>query len=475
MIARWWVTLFPVAVLAGCTVGPNYQRPPAPLPPTWQAAGIGTAPLPGERAWWHDLGDPALDALVARALAGNPDLAQALARVDQARAQAGFARAGQLPAGEVSGTLARTRQSLEAGLGQISRYVPSYERMANDAQLGASARWEIDLAGGQRREREAALAGLAGAQAGTDAARLMVAGAMADSYVRLRVTERRLALLEQRKALIAERRRIMLARLREGEAGQAALDELDAARSAIDAAVPVLRAGRDSLRNRVTILAGLPVGSDLPELREGERFGLAGDDLFAPLPEAPLAASPADLLRRRPDLRVAESRAVAENAGIGQALAEFWPKLSLSALAGFDSTRLGAFGSDRSSVLTGALGLRWRILDFGRVQAQVDLARGRSREALEAWRGAVLQAGADVEDAFTMLAGRRDEAAARAAGWRAGRDGFGRANAMAREGEIGRDALAERQLALLSAEDEAVTARGEAWLALIGAYRAIGG
>lgn len=475
MTLRASLALLPALLLASCTVGPDWHRPPAPLPSAWQAATTATAPLPEERAWWHELGDPALDALVERALAGNPDLAQALARVDQARAQAGFVRAGQLPAGEVSGTLARTRQSLEAGLGQISRYVPSYDRMANAAQLGASARWEIDLAGGQRREREGALAGLEGARAGQDAARLMVAGAMADSYVRLRVAERRLALLEERQRLVAERRTIMLARLREGEVGQGALDELDTERAEIEAAVPVLRALEDSLRNRVTILAGLPVGTDLPELRQDERFGLAGDRLFAALPEAPLAATPADLLRRRPDLRVAESRAVAANAGIGQALAEFWPKFSLSALAGFDTTRLGAFGSDRSSVLTGGLGLRWRLLDFGRVQAQVAAARGRSRETLEAWRGAVLQAGAEVEDAFTLLAARRSEAAARADGLRASREGFGQATSLAREGEIGRDALAGRRLALLATEDAAVAARGEAWLALIGAYRAIGG
>ncbi|HEY6869646.1 MAG TPA: TolC family protein [Novosphingobium sp.] len=469
------IALLPLLALSACTAGPNYRRPPAPLPPAWQAARTAPAPLPAERAWWHDLGDPALDALVARALVGNPDLGQALARVDQARARAGLVRAGQLPAGEVSGTLARTRQSLEAGLGQISRYVPSFDRMADAAQLGASARWEIDLAGGQRREREAALAGLAGAEAGTGAARLMVAGAVADSYIRLRVAERRLALLEERQQLVAERRAIMQARLREGEAGQAALDELDAASAGIAAAVPVLRSARDSLRNRVTILVGLPVGTDLPELHQAERFGLVGEGLVSALPEAPLAAAPAELLRRRPDLRVAESRAVAANAGIGQALAEFWPKLSLSALAGFDTTRIGTFGGDRSSVLTGALGLRWRILDFGRVQAQVAAARGSAREALEAWRGAVLQAGADVEDGFTLLAARRREATARADGLRASRSSFVQAGAMAREGEISRDALAERQLALLVAEDEAVAARGEAWLALIGAYRAIGG
>lgn len=475
MIAPRSLAVLAALALAGCTVGPDYRRPAVPLPAAWQAAPAATAPLPAEREWWHDLGDPALDALVGRALAGNPDLAQAQARIEQARAQAGFVRAGQLPAGEVSGQLARTRQSLEAGLGQISRYVPSFDRMADAAQLGASARWEIDLAGGQRREREAALARLEGARAGSDAARLMVAGALAESYVRLRVAERRLALLEARQALLLERRTIMQARLREGEAGPAALEEFDAGRAAIAAALPVLRAARDALRNRVTIIAGLPVGTDLPELRQAERFGLTGEGLAAPLPAAPLAATPAELLRRRPDLRVAESRAVAANAGIGQALAEFWPKLSLSALAGFDTTRLAAFGNDRSSVVTGALGLRWRILDFGRVQAQVAQARGQSREALEAWRGAVLQAGAEVEDAFTTLAARRSEAEARASGWQASRAGYARTSAMAREGEIGRDALAEREFALLAAEDEAVAARGEGWLALIAAYRAIGG
>ncbi|MBU6266110.1 MAG: TolC family protein [Sphingomonadales bacterium] len=466
-------TLLAPLALAACTAGPDYHPAPAPLPQHWQSAPAAVLPDSGD--WWRSLGDPALDALVTRALAANPDIGQALARIDQARAQAGMARASQLPAAEITGTVARTRQSLEGGLGQISRYVPGYERMASDAQLGLAARWELDLAGGQRRERQAALAMLDGAHAGADAARLTVAGAVAETWVRLRAAEARLALLEERRAQMVQRRAIMAVRVGEGEAAPAALEQTDAALAGFDAAVPVLRAVADTLRHRLAILAGLPVGSALPELARPATLGFVGNGFYTPLPADPAAGLPATILRRRPDLRLAEARAVAANARIGQALAEWWPQLSLAGLAGFDSTRLGAFGSDPSSVVTGAAGLRWRLLDFGRVQAQVDAARGGAREALEAYRGAVLAAGTDVEDAFTLLAARRGEASARATALQSTRNAFTRSAAAAREGEISRDALAEQRMALLVAEDEAVAARAEAWLALIAAYRAIGG
>jgi len=472
MNRRVAILLAPLA-LAACTVGPDYHPAPAPLPTRWQSASA--APLPAAPDWWRSFGDPALDALENQALAGNPDIGQALARIDHARAEAGMARADQLPAGELDATVARSRQSLEAGLGQISHYVPSYERMANDAQLGLSARWELDLAGGQRRERQAALAVLDGARAGADAARLTVAGAVAETYVRLRIADARLALLEERRALAAQRRAIMAERVGEGEAGRAALEQADAALAGFDAAVPVLRAAGDSLRHRLAILVGLPVGSSLPELTQPPALGLSGDGFSRSLPADPAAGLPADILRRRPDLRLAEARAVAANARIGQALAEWWPKLSLSALAGFDTTRFATFGTDPSSVVTGAAGLRWRLLDFGRVKAGVDGARGASREALEAWRGAVLQAGADVEDAYTLLAARKAEAGARAAALQSARSAYARAEVAANEGEISRDALAEQRLAQLAVEDDAVAARGEAWLALASAFRAIGG
>ena len=279
--------LIAVLALGACTVGPNYVAPKVALPAAWAAP---SAPLPEPRDWWRDLGDARLDALVARALAGNLDIEQALARIDQARAQAGLARANQLPAGEVDGSLARSRQSLDAGLGQISHYVPDYPRVSDEAQGTLSAAWQLDLAGGNRRTREAALAQLAGAHAGVDAARLSVAGAVVTAYIDLRITQARLGNLEQRRALLAQRRQIMAARIRLGDAPRTAGDDMDAALAAIDAALAPMRGAVTAQQNRIDVLVGEAAGTQMPEL--------AGDDhlLTAPLPRccaaAPICASP---------------------------------------------------------------------------------------------------------------------------------------------------------------------------------------
>lgn len=454
-------------LLSACTVGPDWHTPTAPLPDHWQAAPEGAAPLPADRAWWQDFGDPALNALVTRALADNPDMAQALARVDQARAEAGLTRDSQLPSGDATGTIARSRQSLEAGLGQISHYVPTYPRMANEAQLGLSTGWEIDLVGGNRRNREAALAALDGARAGTDAARLMIAGSVVETYTSWREAAARTDLLATRRAMLGERRRIMVERARLGEVGAIALDDFDARLAALDAALPAARGQAAALRARLTALVGVPVDTALIEL--------SYPAATAGLPPDPDAGLPAATLRRRPDLRIAEARAVAANARIGAALAEFWPKFSLSGLAGFDTNRLGAFGTDPASVVTGAAGMQWRLLDFARVEAQVRAARGAGREAVAAWRGAVLNAGAEVESAYAMLSARRKEAAAREAGLASARMALARSNAARNAGDIGEDELLARRVAVSEAEDAALASRADAWLALAACYRAIGG
>ena len=463
------ILIIGVLALGACTVGPNYQPPKVALPAAWPAQSAPQSPanLPDARDWWRDLGETRLNALVARALKDNLDIEQALARIDQARAQAGLARANQLPSAEADGSLARSRQSLDAGLGQISHYVPSYPRTTDEAQLGLSAAWQIDFVGGNRRAREAALAQLAGAKAGADAARLTVAGAVVEAYIDLRTTQAHLANLTERAALLAQRRQIMAARIQMGTAPRTAGDDMDAQIAGIDAALAPLRSAVILQQNRIDVLVGVAAGTDLPELA-------GGTDLTS-APADPAASTPAQMLRRRPDLRIAEARLIAANAQVGAAMAEYWPKLSLSGLAGFDSTQLASFGSGPSQVVSGAIGLRWRLFDFARVQAGIDAAHGATREALAAYRGAVLAAGADVENAYTQMNATRAQAADRKAALAAARAAWASTARAAALGQASRDALLERRIISLAAEDDAIAANGAARVAWASCARAIGG
>lgn len=453
----------PALLLAACSAGTAYVPPPAPLPPAWSAANALQRPARSE--WWRSFGDPALDALQARALAANPDIDAALARIDQARASAGFATAALLPAAELDGSIARARQSTTAGLGQLTRYVPDFSRNQSEARLAAGLNWDLDFAGGQRRQREAARADLTGAEAGAAAARLAVAAELADSYFGYRGAEAQLATMLERRGALADRREIMAARVRRGEAARSALDPLDAALAGIDALLPLERAALTVARNRMAVLAGLPAGSPLPEL-----------DRASPVPGAPdpAAGVPGDILRYRPDVLAAEAGLHAAHVRIGAALTEYWPKLSLGGAIGTDTSDLGRFGSGAAGFAQGVAGLRWRLFDFGRVDAEVAAARGREREALANYRATVLRAGEQVESAFAQLAAARIELDQRRAAQIALLRAEHAANAALAAGEISRDDLRAAQLARLDADDAVTAARTQLARATLACHRALG-
>ena len=220
--------------------------------------------------------------------------------------------------------------------------------------------------------------------------------------------------------------------------------------------VPYPRYG-DTLERVVAQISALPEGitreavqTALPALAGAADIPLAGE---------PAAGLPGDVLRLRPDLVVAEAKLRAAHARIGASLAEYWPKISLMGLVGQQTNALASFASGSATVLQGAAGLRWRLFDFGRVDAEVAIARGRQREALAAWRGAVLAAGAQVEGGFVELAARRQAYAA--AGQQAGdlARAYVRAKVAFQAGEISRDDLRMAELAMQDGEDAAVTAR----------------
>jgi NodT family efflux transporter outer membrane factor (OMF) lipoprotein len=453
-----------IATLAACSVGPDYRPPELPTASTWSIAN--TEPRAGRAEYWRAFNDPVLDKLVAQALAGNPDIDVALARIDQARAGAQAAGAALLPAAQTQGSLARSRQSLAAGIGQLSRYVPDFPRTADQAELGIAASWDIDFAGGQRRNREAARADVARSEAGLAAAHLAVSAELIDTYLGYRGAQAQLATLVAQRTLLADRRRIMAARLRYGEVPRAALDQMDAALADIDALEPLVRAGLVTARHRIVILTGRPAGTPMSELDPMALVPLAGN---------PAAGAPGDLLRSRPDLLSAEQSLRAANARIGAALAEYWPKLSLAGLIGFDSNDLGRFGGDASSVIQGALGLRWRLFDFGRVDALVDQARGAEREALAAYRSAVLKAGEQVESSFVRLAAEQAALDQRLLGQTAMIRAEQSAKAAFHAGEISRDALHVAEIARLEADDGVTASRTALARAILACHRALGG
>ena len=460
------------SILTGCAVGPDYVRPPAPVPERFH--GVATSPRqqpadPAELAtWWTGFHDPLLTRLITAALAQNLDLAQAVARVGQARAGVAAAGAALVPVGAVSGQAAKAYQSGETPLGQVLNSAPGFDRSgsAYEANLGAS--WELDVAGGLRRAKQAAVADYEASEAGVVAARLTVAAATADIYVAIRGLQARLGIARQQVQTEEE----LLARISllhaKGLAPELNVRQAEAGRAEAQAAVPALEVALEVAMNALDVVLGSPPGTHRAEINGvGE----------IPLPPGLNAiGTPAELLRRRPDLIVAERRLAGASARIGVAVAEYYPKLSITGMLGSaTSISSGNLFSSGATQAAGVVGLRWRLFDFGRINAQIEQAKGQEAELLAAYRAAALKATEDVENAVFAMVRRAEQAQALASGVAALTQARAQAMAAYERGVSSQIEVFQADKALLRAADAQAQARTESARATISAYKALGG
>lgn len=304
------------SLMTGCAVGPDYHRPDAPL-----SAGYVAQPAVERRAaatpadlavWWESFGDPMLSHFVARALAQNLDLAQASARVSQARAGLGAATAALLPSASINGQAGRAYQSIETPLGQVLNTTPDFDRYGNSYEANLGASWELDIFGGLRRGRQAALAEYQASEAGAAATRLAVAAQTADIYVTIRGLQTRLDIANRQVKTqqdLLEKVQLLHSK---GLAAEYQVRQTDGSLAQVQATIPVLQTGLDAAMNALDVMLGTPPGT--------HRTELAAIGEIPRAPQISSAGTPADLLRRRPDLIVAERRLAASNARIGVAI-----------------------------------------------------------------------------------------------------------------------------------------------------------
>ncbi len=499
--------LLALTALAGCATGPAYQRPEAPLAAAYHSADAlagrsATLPAPALDAWWNGFDDPALQRIVARVLAQNLDLAAAMARVDQARAAARMADARLLPEGSLTASAAHQRQSVNSPIGKIASSFPGYNREQSlyDAGLGAS--WELDVAGGLQHGAQAASAEAQAAEADRLGVRVSVTAEAADAYFRVRGAQRRIAVAQQQIATNGDLLELVRLRLADGLASSREAAQAEALVAQARATVPPLRIELEVQLNRLDVLMGAAPGTYAAELAapgtppagdtgdtgavaRGQQAASAALPAMAatftgPAPEMrvpaiSLSQGPADLLRRRPDVIAAERRLAASNAQIGAAMAEYYPKVTLSALLGLSS--LGSTGLLTAASLQpqAAAGLRWRLFDFGRIDADVARAKGANAEALAAYRKAVLRAAEDVENAvitLTQLEAQHTELAQEVDAHTRARD----ASELAyKGGAVSLYEVLEEQRQLLASSDQLARVNADNARAAVATFRAAGG
>ena len=398
-----------VTALSGCMVGPAYEKPALTNPETKfnHAADIALnnaktkANVADIHKWWNSFNDEQLNQYIERALAQNLTLGQAGARVTQAHAQVTSLVSQLLPSAQFNSQATKARVSLQDLTGRVLNSIPGFNRNVEVYDLNASLNWEIDIFGGTRRGIEAAQAEYQAANASVTAVQLEITSEVAEAYVTIRTLQARLVIARERADTQSKLVDLLKLQLSRGITSAARLSQAEAVLAEIQAAIPVLENGLEIVMNGFDVLMGDQPGANHAQLAK-----------FQTIPVAPgidTATGPAELLRRRPDIIVAERRLAASSAQIGLAISEYYPKISLTGLIGTVTTKYGALFSSGANRAAGVVGLRWRLFDFGRVEAEVAIAEGQNNEALAAYRLTVLQAAADVENAFSTVVKKNDE------------------------------------------------------------------
>jgi multidrug efflux system outer membrane protein len=449
--------LLVLLLLGGCTLRPPDRGPGPVTPGRFAENGEAAAGWPGA-GWWEGFGSAELDRLVKDALAANTDLAAAAARLRQADAQVRIAGAGLLPTVEADAGAGATRTSSEA------RAFGGGPSTSDSYDAGLRAAWELDLWGRNRAALASARASATADLFDRDGVALTVASSAADTYFQVLSARDRLRIAEAN--LDNARRVLQLVEVRVAN-GAAPPLELAQQRTQVatqSATIPSLRQQERQAVNALALLLARPLGG----------FEVEAQSLRDLRPVPVLAGLPSELLQRRPDIAAAEARLDAAAADVTAARAALYPSLNLTANAGVESDALRAILS-RGNVISIGLSALAPIFEGGRLRAQVELSEAQRLELIEAYRGIVLEALADVEDALNAVRRTREREAALATAATEARRAFALAEAQYRAGAIGLLELLDTQRTLFSTEDSLASARFDRLSGLADLYRALGG
>lgn len=469
-------------VVSGCTgvreyvqnglkVGPNYGQPPAPVAPDWIDAADQRVRTEADDLshWWAVFQDPVLDALIAEAYQQNISLRAAGFRVLEARAQLRI-DAGNLFPQTQQATANYTRLGLSRETAnnflRFAGTSGSAKRFYDRWDYGFNLNWELDFWGRFRRAVEADAAELDASVENYDDVLVTLLSDVATNYVQYRTTEQRIKFAKENVELQRETLVIVRARVNAGTVDELDLLQAQSNLDQLEAQIPELETALRQYNNQLCILLGLP-----PEDLEC-RLGAA------PIPTAPLDVAvgiPADLLRRRPDVRRAERQAAAQCARIGVAESDFYPHIAVNGAFGYSAQNFGKLF--QPSALNGNIGpaIQWNILNYGRIASNVLLQDATFQERVADYQSAVLSAAQQVENGlvtFLRAQQRRqslDDAVKDAD--RATRIAITQYKA----GTIDFTRVAQLQQNLVQVKDTLAQAQGEVAGGLIQVYRALGG
>jgi len=472
---RAMAALCATAILAACNVGPSYRKPEIAVPAAFgEAQSMLPASTPGDLSkWWTSFHDSELDSLVARALAANLDLLSAASRVRQAREQEVIAGAAEWPSLNATGfglnmhSNSNPLSELAGGGGAGGGAPPNTPTNIKLYSAGFDASWEIDLFGGTRRAVEAARANTAATRWELHDGEVTLSAEIANDYLNLRAAQTRIVLLDSELKDQRQLFDLVRARARAGFVTELDVNQQRNLLSNTQAQIPALDAEVHVMTHALAVLLAEPPESIARELQESAAFPAAAPDLPMTLP--------ADLLRRRPDIREAERKLAAATAEEGVAIAELYPKIDLIGAASFTGSALRGLLSTNNFGTVGIGSIMWPIFEGGKIRAGIRSSKETELQAYFAYRKAVLGALQDVEDALARYTDeqRHDRALMDAENAAASSEGIARQQYV--EGLVTFINVLTAQTSLLAARDQLVQGRQTLAQDLGALYKALGG
>lgn len=454
-------------LLAGCAwLAPDYKRPVMPLPKTWQNTPTTQR---DDSTWWRSYNDPVLDQLITQALAGSDDIALAKNRLGQAQAQYNYAFANQLPVLSVAGTDAygKFANGRVNALGQ-SFHFPN--KTSNFGFVGGMLNYELDLWGKNASLSNAAKAGVHVALYAQAAARLSVAAGVAQLYFTLRALDADVALLQQtvqtQDALLA----LVQRQYDVGAVDALTLQQVTEQRDAVHATLPDMEDRRDKTESALAVLVGQ---SPQDIVQNAVQRGQAIQALVVPDPTP--SVLPSALLERRPDIAMHEQMLIASNFNIGYARAAYFPSISLASLAGVNNIDIDNLyrASSRSWTLGAAMAVP--VLDFGRTESGVKLAKTGRDEQIVLYKQSIRTAFKEVRDALLAQATAQTREQDTHDRQTAAQERLNLTNLRMEQGYASQIDVLAAQSSLLQAQLSCVTARLQRLTASVDLYKATGG
>src|SRR5258705_2778340 len=449
------------ALLSACAVGPNYVKPEVKTAPGFAGAGetVYNTQHPVAQ-FWTGFGDETLNQLVADSLAANTDLRIALAHVKEARAFNRESKFDLAPTMTTSGGYTKQRLSTQQSAAVFGREQELYD-------AGFDASWELDLFGRVRRGVEASRAQAASAVASLRDAQVIVTAEVTRTYFELRGAQTQLEVAQANVLNQQETLKLTQVRLDAGRGTELDTSRAQAQLSTTLATVGPLEAAVARDMHRLSVLTGREPNA-LTDL-------LAPTKELPPLPAIAAVGAPARLLRRRPDIRVAERDLAGATARIGVAIGDLFPKVSFTGTVGYVAGNASALGDSGTDSYVIAPGISWAALDVGRVRARIAGARARNEAALARYDHTVLGALEETEDALVTHARARDRLAHVQQAAESSDTAARLARMRFQSGLVDCLQVLDAERTQLEAEDRLAQSRTDAATSLIAVYKALGG